>query len=430
MMSYCIAALIALVETLSVALLFDGLLDRIENRLLYLSLAFLIGTSDFFLFNFLLQDSIISFVKTLLGILLWSIFAFCGYHGDVLKKFFAVAISYILLFAVDYIAVLLAMLIFHVDRTVFESSVSLYIFTTAMAKILLFVLCYFFFKLTRNHHEHKTIPVIRWFQILIFPVLTIWNLYLVASFSISQNRPSPWLAIDAIVSVLANISLLLLIDKIEQEEITRSDNQILQQELHSNMEHTRSLISAYATQRKMTHDFKNHLYALSNLLSTKDWDRAKEYIDQLIQKDSTAMVVSTNNTVIDALLNSKYGLAHQQNTAMIFKINDLSHIPLSDSDIVTILGNLLDNALHACAKSDGKRIIRLKFENDNRQSILSVQNTSLPVEIKGNRILLRSSTTEGHGFGLNNVYTVLSAYSASCAMSYQDGWFTISILFN
>ena len=90
--------------------------------------------------------------------------------------------------------------------------------------------------------------------------------------------------------------------------------------------------------------------------------------------------------------------------------------------MVTVLANLLDNAIEACEKIEGDRVIRVSAVL--KQSFLfSVRNTTLPVEIKNDTIQTTKPNASLHGFGLSNIKLILNKYHADFVMDYEDGWF-------
>ena len=60
---------------------------------------------------------------------------------------------------------------------------------------------------------------------------------------------------------------------------------------------------------------------------------------------------------------------------MVVRFNDLSEISMKDADIISILSNLLDNAIEAAGKSQmEKPQIKVKFVIEHGKMILSVLN--------------------------------------------------------
>ena len=75
-------------------------------------------------------------------------------------------------------------------------------------------------------------------------------------------------------------------------------------------------------QRKLTHDFQNHLYTLRGLLQNKNHtEEALEYIQKLTGKNESGIqIVHTKNAVIDALLNQKYDVCKRERIPIFFEV--------------------------------------------------------------------------------------------------------------
>ncbi len=90
------------------------------------------------------------------------------------------------------------------------------------------------------------------------------------------------------------------------------------------------------------------------------------------------------------------------------KIGDLSSLNLEEEDIVTLLVNLLDNAIEACDRLKDNKIIQFKMILEEGQLILSVRNpVEEAVEIKDKTVLTTKKNRERHGVGLHNINSVI-----------------------
>ena len=93
---------------------------------------------------------------------------------------------------------------------------------------------------------------------------------------------------------------------------------------------------------------------------------------------------------------------------MILSVNDLSGLTMGEEDLVTLLVNLLDNAVEACEKLEERRIIRFKMVLEDGELILSVSNpVAEPVIIDGKKIATTKKDGRNHGIGLLNVNGVI-----------------------
>ena len=162
---------------------------------------------------------------------------------------------------------------------------------------------------------------------------------------------------------------------------------------------------SFNQQRKITHEFRNQLDAVGNLLAQKEYDRAADYIRHLQNtSQEIAPSVRTGHPMVDAVLNQKYQQAAQKGISMLLYCNDLSAIPLEDGELVTLLGNLLDNAISASAQTDEKQIwMRLWQEQGVYQLIVRNSCPEAPAAY---------GEQEGifHGFGMGLVSAVLEKH--------------------
>ena len=64
-------------------------------------------------------------------------------------------------------------------------------------------------------------------------------------------------------------------------------------------------------------------------------------------RTSATAVVNTHNPLLDALLSTEYRDAAKHKVQLRLDLCDLEHFPLRDTELVTVMCNLLDNAIRA-----------------------------------------------------------------------------------
>ena len=90
----------------------------------------------------------------------------------------------------------------------------------------------------------------------------------------------------------------------------------------------------------------------------------------------------------------------------------------------------MNNAIEACEKCDDKKVIKLKFVNEDEMIIIAVKNTfNHPIgdengEIKSSKI----SRIEEHGIGIKNIIKVIEKYSGSYIIEDSKNEFYFSII--
>lgn len=104
---------------------------------------------------------------------------------------------------------------------------------------------------------------------------------------------------------------------------------------------------------------------------------------------------------------------------------------MKDSDIYSLFGNLLDNAIEAVsALDDGKRIIGLRVRAVGDLLSINAHN------YYENKLTLDNGIPETtkkdkqyHGFGLKSIQYVCDKYGGDLSINTQNNVFTVNILF-
>jgi hypothetical protein len=223
--------------------------------------------------------------------------------------------------------------------------------------------------------------------------------------------------------LLTDIMSIFLLEHLEKQQIAIRDNAILQQNLKSERDSIGIWVEAYRQERKRSHDFQNQLSVLRGMVEDQaPTDSFLNYLDSLLNvKLPATRYIDTGRPVADVLLSQKAAIAANKGIRFQMQLDNLSTFPLSDDALVVVLANLLDNAIEACEKipDPEQRVILVKLQYKPEASYLHIENTTIkPVTIKNNRVI--SSSSLEHGFGLQNVITILEQSGAIYALDYQE----------
>ena len=231
----------------------------------------------------------------------------------------------------------------------------------------------------------------------------------------------------AMFSSCVNVSVFYLISWLEQAAHLKEENLTLQSQIKAQKDGIEALGNSYAEQRKLTHDFNAHINLLQNYLVNGKIDEAKRYTTRLKeQQTERILLVRTHNSTVDAILNQKGYVAKKHKIDIRFAVNDLSEIFIDPMDLTIVMNNLLDNAIEACQKlPQERRSIYVKMILKDTL-FLSVRNSSLPVVIRNNMIPTTKTPPDMHGYGLQNVKTILKKYDAFFTMQYADDYFSFA----
>ena len=185
-----------------------------------------------------------------------------------------------------------------------------------------------------------------------------------------------------------------------------------------------ALMESYRTQRRLTHEFSNHMDAMAFYLDQKDLEGARAYLTGISREVAAGTsVVNTHNPLMDALLSKEYHKALQCGVTLNFDLCDLRRFPLEATDLVTVMCNLLDNAIEAAESADPSDVF-LRIRKTEEDFVVSVRNrTDRDLHLEEKELPRSTKQEPGHGIGLGNVCGVLDRCKAEYTMSCRDRWF-------
>ena len=174
----------------------------------------------------------------------------------------------------------------------------------------------------------------------------------------------------------------------------------------------------YRQAKRLRHDMKNHIIALSGLLESKDYRKMAEYLDTMEHNGNLSGGEMTGSTAVDAILYQKGTYAEQNNIPWECDVTIPKTCGINEFDLCVLFGNLLDNAIEACERMQD---IEARFINIMANAVKGC----FLLEIKNST---HKENPEKHGIGLLNIDDVVRNYNGVMDIEVKDGVFTVSIL--
>lgn len=277
----------------------------------------------------------------------------------------------------------------------------------------------------KRHFQIWTMSWVEWLRVLFFPLATLWiSMELLHMFYMAPDLASE-LSLCACILLSADVMSVFLLDHMEKQQLAIRDRAILQQDLKTERESISAWVTAYREERKRSHDFQNQLSVLRGMVAENVSDETfLQYIDSLLNvKLPATRYINTNRPVADVLLSQKAAIAKSKDISFQMHLDDLSSFPLPDDELVVVLANLLDNAIEACELISDERLryILIKIQCRPDVTYLHIENPTVkPVTIKNNRVITSRKGSASHGFGLQNVATILEMHQALYTLNYQE----------
>ncbi|MDJ0378590.1 sensor histidine kinase [Cryobacterium sp. PH31-L1] len=158
--------------------------------------------------------------------------------------------------------------------------------------------------------------------------------------------------------------------------------------------------------RAQTHEHSNRLHTIVSLMELGRTDQALEFATkdlELSQQLADEMVGSVDEPVISALIMGKSAQANELGiTLTVTASGTLAQSGLSIQDLVTVLGNLVDNALDAAAAGADPRRVSVTVSSTEQAVTIEVADSGAGVgpELIDDVLLLGFSTKGGGAAGL------------------------------
>lgn len=183
--------------------------------------------------------------------------------------------------------------------------------------------------------------------------------------------------------------------------------------------------------RANNHDFTNKLHVILGLIEIGAYDRAVSYIENIsiIQRETVSKVMnSIENPSFAALLIGKIARASECNVKFILQ-DDIkyktSDVEIPSEALVTITGNLIDNALDAMnSVSTLNQQLTFGVLTKPGEMLITVQDTGTGISDENqNKIFENGFSTKGPGRGVGLYHTkqLVEALGGTISFESQSG---------
>ncbi len=267
-----------------------------------------------------------------------------------------------------------------------------------------------------------------WFSLVLIPIssITLNNIFINTA-----NYKLTYYTIFICILLVMNISIYLLYNFIFESLEKDMKNKILEKDNKLYEEQFKNTKKYIDITRKFNHDFKYHLIHVKQLTDNKEYEKVKCYIDDIfkLHQDSNKKFIETGNYNIDNIVNFKLNEAFNKG----IKIEAFASVPydinISEFYIVSILGNLIQNAIEANEKVEKDRFINIEIKYKLNKLFITISNRfDGNLKIKNNKLITTKNNTFDHGIGMENIYNFIQKYNGELIYHYKEDVFQVEIL--
>lgn len=316
-------------------------------------------------------------------------------------------------------------IIFDTELKDYDSTDFKYFLFGIISKLIYFLLCQLISHFTflirqKNTDDGKKISKTPLF-LLIYPLSSVfvcglfWKISFEHQFSKNINIVIVFACIFFLISIVATYLLYNQTAKKEAEVYS------LQSELErKNIDEAYYKVLDYQNEelKTLVHDEKNHLSVIKSFSSI---DEVEKYVDRIyddLNKYSSSG--KTKNKMLDLILNKYKVLCEEDNIDFYVNIRTANLSFMENTDLTTMLSNILDNAIEA-AKNSNEKKIDLSINRVNGSDMLTCVNSSdvKPVSVSG---VLKTTKEDKkfHGAGTKSIKRMVNKYKGEYEWDYDE----------
>ncbi len=168
-------------------------------------------------------------------------------------------------------------------------------------------------------------------------------------------------------------------------------------------------VKTYAeTLRAQSHEFSNRLHVIMGMLQMENYEEVKQYIREIVSysaQENVNIATQIKDAALAGFLIGKLSLAREKNIELTIHINEVvpePHDSRLTHEIITVIGNLIDNSIDALEHQNDKIIkVNLNYTQQNLKFDITDSGEGLTTHMQ-HKIFEKGYSTKGNnrGYGL------------------------------
>ena len=214
--------------------------------------------------------------------------------------------------------------------------------------------------------------------------------------------------------------------------IEKSEHETKTQLLQIQANQYQNLLRYVNETSKLRHDFRHTAHTLSSLAQENDTEKILCYLKEYSQElDSYRPRLFCRHTAANAILSYYASIAESSHIQMNWRIDLPAKLSVSDVDLCTILGNLLENAIEGCIDVPlAQRFINLSADLTENKELYIICVNSSGGNLKKSGAKYLSTKKGGTGIGLLSISVTAEKYAGVTRFYHSDREFNSEVMLN
>lgn len=368
-----------------------------------------------------------------IGIILYEIYCITCLKGELAIKlilpFIVSLINTIISYGFVYSSPIIAGVTF--EELITKSSLFRYLFVI-LANLSTMVVLFIMWRTKAKAYSLKKVSNV--IAIVAIPLLAMMILYITMYVMILTNFQSNIIILLSIICVsmivIAGI-VWFMIARINKDNEIKTKLLLSEQKANLYKQNIISSNSQIETIKLLKHDMKNNISCIDALIEEENYDEAHNICHSLTNKyTSIGTIVNTENYLLNAVLNVEIEKAKSYGIPIKLSItNDLKMFKNS-SDIISLIGNILDNAISYLSKNKVKNNeINFSTGYEGSYSVIKCRNNILDSVLFNNPSLKTDKKDkDNHGKGITIINSIAHKYNGDVIIKERNKEFIITVI--
>lgn len=412
-------------------LLFLG--GKFSTRKNIILLSIFIALNFAFLTYFTYNQPNIVMLDMFIGIILYEIYCITCLKGELAIKlilpFIVSLINIIISYGFVYSSSIISGVTF--EELITKSSLFRYLFVI-LANLTTMVVLFIMWRTKAKAYSLKKVSNVIAFVAI--PLLAMMILYITMYVMILTNFQSNIIILLSIICVsmivIAGI-VWFMIARINKDNEIKTKLLLSEQKANLYKQNIISSNSQIETIKLLKHDMKNNISCIDALIEEENYDEAHNICHSLTNKyTSIGTIVNTENYLLNAVLNVEIEKAKSYGIPVKLSItNDLKMFKNS-SDIISLIGNILDNAISYLSKNKVKNNeINFSTGYEGSYSVIKCRNNILDSVLFNNPSLKTDKKDkDNHGKGITIINSIAHKYNGDVIIKERNKEFIITVI--
>lgn len=412
-------------------LLFLG--GKFSTRKNIILLSIFIALNFAFLTYFTYNQPKIVMLDMFIGIILYEIYCITCLKGELAIKlilpFIVSLINTIISYGFVYSSSIISGVTF--EELITKSSLFRYLFVI-LANLSTMVVLFIMWRTKAKAYSLKKVSNVIAFVVI--PLLAMMILYITMYVMIITNFQTNIIILLSIICVsmivIAGI-VWFMIARINKDNEIKTKLLLSEQKANLYKQNIISSNSQIETIKLLKHDMKNNISCIDALIEEENYDEAHNICHSLTNKyTSIGTIVNTENYLLNAVLNVEIEKAKSYGIPVKLSItNDLKMFKNS-SDIISLIGNILDNAISYLSKNKVKNNeINFSTGYEGSYSIIKCRNNILDSVLFNNPSLKTDKEDkDNHGKGITIINSIAHKYNGDVIIKERNKEFVITVI--